>query len=135
MRQSVKPKHSWALLSPLGISHPETKNGCYIEKSRLSWVTEGFLLNHHVSRDKSNCQDILSVRAMFSHRAASLAVPMVWYLHRLPGPPPRGPARAAGIICHNLQLIPRPTPFSSFICSKSNSTSILPETTVYQALD
>lgn len=44
LRQPVKPKHSWALLSPVGIFLPETNNSCYTEKNRLLLVTERLLL-------------------------------------------------------------------------------------------
>lgn len=59
LSQPVKSKHSWALLSPMETFHSETNNSCYVQKNRLSWVTERILLSHHKPRDKSRCQDFL----------------------------------------------------------------------------
>lgn len=56
LRQPVKPKHSWALLSPLGMFHHEMSHSCYTEESRLSWVTERRLLS---LRDESHRGDLL----------------------------------------------------------------------------
>ena len=56
LRQPVKPKHSWALLFPLGMFHHELSNSRYTEESRLSWVIERRLLS---LRDESHCGDLL----------------------------------------------------------------------------
>ena len=56
LRQPVKPKHSWAVFSPLGMFHHEMSNSCYTEESRGSWVIARRLLS---LRDESHHGDLL----------------------------------------------------------------------------
>lgn len=134
LRQPVKPKHSWALMSPVGIFYPETNNSRYIEKSNLPWVTERLLLSHHVPRHESHCQDFLKCACDAQRQGCLASCAVVWAFVDFRSSAMRSCQTCR---CHlpHLQHIPRPTSFSSSVSSHSNPIGILPDTMVYQALD
>lgn len=130
LRQPVKPKHSWALLSPLGMFHHEMSNSCYTEESRRSWVIERRLLS---LRDESHRGDLLKSGCNGRFHGT--------------------PRRPHGTIAHDPQVLrdevlpdlrswpaaashtPQGTPFPSSPCSCSHWTSLPPEPIGHQALD
>lgn len=75
LRQSVKPKHSWALFFQWEFFTLKKINNFCLEISRLLWVTETRLLSHPASRDKSNCQDFLKCACDGQHHGCLFSSP------------------------------------------------------------
>lgn len=115
LRQPVKPKHSWALLSPVGMFHHETNNGCYVQEISLSWATERLLLS---IRDKSHRGCFLKSACNGQLHGRLIGVPTACLLMDMdPQVLHEGVLPDLGASPAALSHIPPGTPFPSFTCS------------------